>query len=574
MYSNKRNILQLTALMLKAGITDVVVCPGSRNAPIVHTFAAAGIHCYEITDERSAGFFALGLIECKHRPVAVCCTSGSAVLNLAPAVAEAYYQPLPLFVVTADRPRRWIGQMDGQTLPQNGVFRQIIRCSVELPEFFCNESSFEKREEEWHCNRLINEAIIAMKKFGGPVHINVPLSEPLFDFSVSQLPDERMICYEPDLYSDELPLSDEMETEWHKASKPMIVVGQMSPCEASSINEYLDCLVGQGCLIIAESLSNLNLTAFHPYNFDEVLYAAFSDELAPDLVITVGGHIVSKRLKQFIRNVKGLRHWHISPHAETADLFMNLTRLVETSPKVLLRSLTKSGKKGDMEYIECWRNRSIRISKQADAFSDDRFSDLYVLKEVLSRMESGWALQVANSSMVRNLQLFIRVFRPVFCNRGINGIEGSLSTAAGYMAGNGCVVLLVGDLSFFYDQNGLWNSYVRGTNDRETEMPALRILLLNNGGGQIFHHLKGLDASPYANLIAASHRTTAEGIALENDCGYIRVSDKGELNLALKSFFNRDKGCKRTIILEATTESAIDKAVYYGYYHHLKNGQI
>ena len=570
MYSNKHNILQLTALLLKYGITDAVVCPGSRNAPIVHTFAAAGIHCYEITDERSAGFFALGLIERKHRPVAVCCTSGSAVLNLAPAVAEAYYQPLPLFIITADRPRRWIGQMDGQTLPQHGVFGQTTRCCVELPEFFDHELSSEKREMEWYCNRLINEAFIALKKYGGPVHINVPLSEPLFDFSVSDLPDERIIHYEQNLCCNQLSFSKELESEWQMANKPMIVVGQMSPVEASSINGFLECLAREGCLIVAESLSNISLREFYPHNFDEVLYAAFSDELTPDLVITIGGHIVSKRLKSFLRNVKGLRHWHVSPHGEMADLFMNMTRIIETSPSLFLHYLSEIKKANNMDFLDCWRRRSIRISKKADSFSDNRFSDLYVLKRVLSCMGSEWSLHVANSSMVRNLQLFFGGSNSVFCNRGINGIEGSLSTAAGYMAGNGCVLLLIGDLSFFYDQNGLWNRYVRGCNDQIGDVSALRILLLNNGGGQIFHHLKGLDSSPFASsLIAASHRTSAEGIALENDCGYICASDEGKLDSALHSFFNIGSGCRRTVILEVFTDAAINKSVYYGYYHHL-----
>ncbi len=143
MYSTKINIQQLTVLMLKAGIDKVVVCPGSRNAAIVHNFKAAGMECYDITDERSAGFFAIGLIQAnKGASVAVCCTSGSAVLNLAPAVVEAYYQALPLFVVTADRPAMWIGQKDGQTMIQSGVFDGYVSKSVSLPEP-------RDREERW-----------------------------------------------------------------------------------------------------------------------------------------------------------------------------------------------------------------------------------------------------------------------------------------------------------------------------------------------------------------------------------------------------------------------------------------
>ena len=179
--------------MRKDCIDHVVLCPGSRNAPLVHTFVDAGFHCHEVTDERSAGFFALGLAECLDRPVAVCCTSGSAVLDLLPAVSEAYYHPLPLLVITADRPERWVGQMDGQTLPQFGAFGRLVRHAVQLPEPSWNDEDAVNAEEVWHCNRLINEALAEMKRWNGPVHINVPISEPLFNFTRTELPDERIV---------------------------------------------------------------------------------------------------------------------------------------------------------------------------------------------------------------------------------------------------------------------------------------------------------------------------------------------------------------------------------------------
>ena len=175
MYSDKKNILQLVALLEAHGITKVVLCPGSRNAPIVHTLSThPGFTCYAMTDERSAGYFAIGLALNGGHPAAVCCTSGTALLNLHPAVAEAYYQNIPLVVISADRPAAWIGQMAGQTLPQPGVFQTLVKKSVNLPEIHTEE-------DEWYCNRLVNEALLETKHHGkGPVHINVPVSEPLF----------------------------------------------------------------------------------------------------------------------------------------------------------------------------------------------------------------------------------------------------------------------------------------------------------------------------------------------------------------------------------------------------------
>ena len=188
MYTDKKNILQLVALLEAHGITKVVLCPGSRNTPIVHTLSNhPNFTCYAVTDERSAGYFAIGLALNGGKPAAVCCTSGTALLNLHPAVAEAFYQNVPLVVISADRPAAWIGQMDGQTVPQPGVFQTLVKKSVNLPEIHTEE-------DEWYCNRLVNEALLETNHHGkGPVHINVPISEPLFQFTVDTLPEVRVI---------------------------------------------------------------------------------------------------------------------------------------------------------------------------------------------------------------------------------------------------------------------------------------------------------------------------------------------------------------------------------------------
>ena len=188
MYSDKKNILQLVALLKEYDIRNIVLCPGSRNAPIVHTLANHPFfQCYSVTDERSAGFFATGLALQSGKPAAVCCTSGTALLNIHPAVAEAFYQQVPLVVISADRPSAWIGQMDGQTLPQPGVFNSLVKKSVNLPEIHTDE-------DEWYCNRLVNEALLELNHHGkGPVHINIPVSEPLFEITTEELPEVLVI---------------------------------------------------------------------------------------------------------------------------------------------------------------------------------------------------------------------------------------------------------------------------------------------------------------------------------------------------------------------------------------------
>lgn len=526
MFSTKQNVLQLTSLMLKAGIREVVVCPGSRNIPLVHTFVASGMQCYEVTDERSAGFFALGLIEANGgMPVAVCCTSGSAVLNLAPAVSEAYYRSLPLLVVTADRPQRWIGQMDGQTMNQPLAFTSCIRKVVSLPEI----ADVNNEEDVWYCNRLINEAFVELQKTHGPVHINVPISEPMFDFSAPSLPDERLVEYSPS--DDTFTLSHSMKEVWEKAENPMLIVGQLSPEEACSIAPFIARLAESGCVVLAETLSNLHLYSDCTSvitDFEDV-FCADVEVPAPDLVITIGGHIVSKRLKQYLRSHRPAAHWHQSALGELSDLFMCNTVLVQASVLAFASSLADEASAKQSSYADVWKDMTRKLEGNSAA---NPSKELSCIKEVLSGINETWALQVANSTMIRMVNRLLHTPNPVYCNRGINGIEGSISAAVGYWAGSQRpTVVLTGDLSFFYDQNALWNAFVKNPK------APLRIVIVNNGCGDIFHHLPGLDSPALEQYISASHSTTAEGIALECGARYAAVKNLASLSSALPDFF-------------------------------------
>lgn len=568
MYSAKKNILQLVSLMQGAGFTDVVVCPGSRNAPLVHTFNAAGMNCYEITDERSAGFFALGLIEAKGKPVAVCCTSGSAVSNLAPAVAEAFYRPLPLIVITADRPMRWIGQMDGQTLPQTAVFGDTVRKVVSLPEPESNEGKI-GAEEEWHSNRLINEAFIALRKFGGPVQINVPITEPLFDFTAERLPSERLVRYESPVRSvSRLAEAADMRRECLEAKRPMIVVGQMSRTMAGRLREPVSRLVRNGAVVFADRLSNLQVPGVISYVYDSLLYAERGCEgLKPDFVVTLGGHIVSKRLKLLLRNGRPKVHWHVDPNGELADLFCCATRLVEATGAEALEFLQENVVNADKAFGDLWRARTRFVDEHFGGYDDWGYSDMSVLKAVVRRKPSAMSMQVANSSVVRNVQLFDFPTDDFQCNRGVNGIDGCVSTAVGYMAAGRDTLFLTGDLTFFYDRNGLWNRFVKETGE-DDRGGRLRIVILNNGGGQIFRMLNGLGDSPYRDrYVAASHDTSAEFVAREIAADYFSVRDAGSLERSVDALFRSDK---KVAILEAFTDPAVNESAVRDYYSSMK----
>lgn len=513
MYSNKENVNILTALLVEHGVRHAVVCPGSRNSPVVHNFnECPQIRCYPVTDERSAAFYALGMAQALQQPVAICVTSGTALLNLAPAVAEAYYQHVPMIVISADRPPMWIDQQDGQTLPQPDALVRLVKKAVTLPE--PNDEA-----GHWYCNRLVNEAIISCTHQNrGPVHINVPISEPLFEYNVAGLPKERKI----EIVPAEVPSQamSHIGRMFLLSKKPMLICGQpMNP------------------------------------NLDEAVCLVENDEsYVPDLVLYIGGSIVSKRLKKFLRKAKEV--WSVNASCEVNDTFMNLTKVIQGDEKIIadyVHFLTEDNKH---PFIEKWEQLLSRIRSHADMYQP-AYSQMAAVKcfEEMIGNADDCHVHYGNSTAIRLANIFAR--HRVFCNRGVNGIEGSLSTAAGYScAVDEPVYCVIGDLSFFYDQNALWNQNLRGN---------LRILLLNNSKGGIFNMLKGLDQSPARDrLIAGEHHTSAEGICRQNDVGYLNASNAEELQKGIATLIETESS--RPVLLEVFTQAQTDEQVLKDYY--------
>ena len=553
MYSDKKNILQLVALLRAHEIRNVVLCPGSRNTPIIHTLANHPYFtCYSVTDERSAGFFALGLALSGGRPAAVCCTSGTALLNLHPAVAEAFYQQVPLVVISADRPASWIGQMDGQTLPQPNVFGPLVKSSVNLPEIHTSE-------EEWYCNRLVNEALLELNHHGkGPVHINVPISEPLFQFTAEDLPDVRVITRYQGLNVYDRQY-DDLITRLNGYTKRMMVVGQMN---LIYLFERKICkLLYKHFAWLTEHTGNQTVPGIPVKNFDAIIYALPEEEqakLVPDLLITYGGHVVSKRLKQLLRKHPPKEHWHVAADGQVADTFCSLTTVIEMDPFEFLEKIAYLLENKPCEYPKRWE----QLSKQM-AEPDFAFSEMAAIGKVLKSLPTDAVLHLANSSTVRYAQLFqIPDSVEVCCNRGTSGIEGSLSTALGYAwASDKLNFVLIGDLSFFYDMNALWCNHLRGN---------LRIMLLNNGGGEIFQSLPGLKMEARTHrFVTALHQTKAEGWAQERGFDYTAVHTMEELDAALSDFMQADQQGNPKF-MEVFTNKAEDVRLLKEYYHGLR----
>lgn len=519
MYSSKENVNILTALLVAHGVRHVVVCPGSRNAPLVHNFyVCPELQCYPVTDERSAGFFALGISQATNTAVAVCVTSGTALLNVSSAVAEASFQHRPLVVISADRPQAWIGQLDGQTMPQDNAFGVFVGKCVCLPEVSDDES-------RWHCNRLVNEALLSMKKKGGiPVHINVPISEPLFDFSTPSLPVERKIEMAlPSCHIDEIAIKPLLD-----ARRPIIVIGQLKRCE--HLSEVVSELKKR-FVVLHEPLSVDGGATWFDSMFDDI---AGNDAYAPDFILYIGDTVVSKLLKRYLRTLSCTNTCMVSEDGDVHDVTMHMnTMLISSAEDVLTAISEHKGNNTDAEFHARWNGEINRCKSRFLPISSENIHEeaVRLFEQEIDKRSEKCHVHYANSTSVRYGCLY--AIHYIYVNRGVNGIEGSLSTAAGYsVAVNEKTFIVTGDLSFFYDANALWNKNLKNN---------LRIILLNNGCGGIFSKLKGLENSPSRDdCVAASHNTSAKGLCMAYGVEYLAASSREELNACLTMFFDKE----------------------------------
>lgn len=532
MFCDKTNVNILTSILLQSGITDAVVCPGSRNGVIVHnlhelTRTASPEHPFRIhavTDERSAAFVALGISLAQDlRPVAVCVTSGSALLNTIPAVAEAFYRQIPLLVISADRPPQLIGQLDGQTIPQTSALAPYAK-TYTLAE------AHTEAEAHW-CRNAACEACIALKRRGGgPVHLNVPLSEPLFSFTTPRLPSASPVAfYETE---DGAPPAA-LVSKINEATLPVVIVGQ---CERKA--DILKRLDEENKLLVLPELVSNQANAHRTALLESS--PELREQLRPDLLIHVGGNLVGKQLKLALRQRPALSVVRIQQNAGMPDTFMHLDMLVEAPWQNLLARLRPllRGK-----TAVCRLRQQLDNAPYAIPAADIQHTAMTAIKRHLQQHRLPLsAIHLANSTVVRSAAaVFNDGTFTLRVNRGVNGIEGSLSAAAGNaLASRKTVLAFIGDLSFFYDQNALWNSALRGN---------LRIVLFNNSGGRIFKHLPGLNDSPASNsYIAGAHHTSARGVAETHRLEYLSAVSLDDLPSAINRLLTQE--AERPVLLE------------------------
>ena len=537
MYSDHQHIGILTGLMVAHGVRHVVVCPGNRNAPLAHNFSVCpDIICHSVTDERSAGFVALGLSDALDQPVAVCVTSGSALLATLPAAAEGTYRHRGIVVISADRPVAWIGQLDGQTLPQNGALTPFAAHSVTLPEIH-------SEDDRWHCNRLVNEAFIALKREPhSSVHINVPVAEPLFGFSMETLPRERVVQY----------------TTWNRLlvkrfldRRLILVIGQTVHTLSAALIEALS----RRMVVLSEQLSSDTLCCT-----DQMIHliqtAGMSDELLPETVIYAGGNTVSKRLRQWLRSLpESVEQVLVSEDGLLHDVSRHTSLLVEGCADTVVNDLCDTLPQSASPFMMKWQQLRLQVESAHKLFTP-AYSSMRATQLLEQNVCSPSTFSYANSMAVRYGCIYANHY--IHCNRGLNGIEGTLSTTAGLALAHPGerIYCVIGDLSAFYDQTALSQQALTGN---------LRILLLHNSGGAIFHSFPQLASSPACDtLVSAAHRLTAEGLCSQCDITYIKASDEVSLTEGI-SHLVHDEGT-RPILLEVFTDPDTDIRIYKEYY--------
>ncbi|WP_447636803.1 2-succinyl-5-enolpyruvyl-6-hydroxy-3-cyclohexene-1-carboxylic-acid synthase [Flavobacterium microcysteis] len=530
------------------GLTDIVISPGSRNAPLTIGFANnSDFTCYSIADERCAAFFALGMAQQTKKPVAVVCTSGSALLNYYPAIAEAFYSQIPLVVISADRPLSKIDIGDGQTIRQENVYANHIIYTANLTEEASQENDLK-----------IADAITLATAKKGPVHINAPFEEPLYE-TVSELEVSPVISETTfeDVSSDE-DLGPFI-SQWNTAKKKLVLVGVNDP---NSIDEAVINHLAQdpSVVVMTETTSNLHHPNF--INNIDTIITPFTDEdfkdFQPEILLTFGGMVVSKRIKAFLRKYRPKAHWHVDT-LRAYDTFGALTKHFIAQPNDFLnRFLSETVVVSDYN-AKAQQLKAIRKEKHDLYLSKIPFSDFTVFDKVIPSLPKNSQLQISNSSAIRYAQLIdIDPSIAVFCNRGTSGIDGSTSTAVGAALASGQeTILITGDIGFFYDSNALWNNYIPKN---------FKIILLNNGGGGIFRILPGHQETPVFNTyFETSHCLTGEHLAKMYFFDYFSASNETALEKGLKEFYDSEKPS----ILEIFTPTLENDKILLQYFKEL-----
>jgi 2-succinyl-5-enolpyruvyl-6-hydroxy-3-cyclohexene-1-carboxylate synthase len=553
MQSSDKELVQfVVAALAYHGIQKVILSPGSRNAPFAIAFDAhPQIETLVVHDERAAAFIALGWAERTQSPVAICCTSGSACLNYYPALAEAYYRNIPILALTADRPSKWINQGDGQTIVQAEVFKNHSHAYLAFDEDNFTYNAAQSVQISSFLNRL-------SQPWKGPIHLNIGLNEPLYglapfqNFDIKPSPQEAVNCILPDLATIE-------------GKKIMVIVGQMEPNPALEI-QLARFAKYSNVVVLVENTSNLKDELFN-HCIDRSLngFEPTDPAFQPEVLISFGGAIVSKRIKAYLRQISLEIHWRIGHDFPEMNTFGTLSAHLPIEPTQFMEALLQSnlslqtinfkGKWKAIDYIAKDKQAAF-VTLATTLFDYDVFNCLQ------GQINGPLHLHLANSSVVRYAQLFDPITDVIYhSNRGTSGIDGSVSTAVGaaLASPNQKHLLLCGDTSFIYDSNALWTA----------PFPKnLKIILIQNHGGGIFQIISGPANSPLrSQYFEATHQKSPGKIAEGYDFEVLYLSDKSKLASAVSTFLETTDGPQ---MIEITTEQDQNAQVLTDFFNFVK----
>ncbi len=560
------SIYNIAEICAQKGVQNIVISPGSRSAALTLAFARhPAIETKVIPDERVAGFVGLGMAQLSQQTVALVCTSGSAAYNLAPAIVEAFFQEIPLLVLTADRPQEWIHQQDGQTIYQREIYGKHVKKSFDLPSDYIHPDS------SWYIQRVLNEAINLSQTFPkGPVHVNVPIREPFYPTATEKITYDRHVKIvnrveaQPSLSTQTW---HHLQNEFESASRVLIAVGQLPPNPVlwNTLKEFGEEL---GVPVLGDIISNIPPQDSFVRHHDVFLRSKDESRLAalrPDLLITVGDSFISKNFKLFLRTNPPLQHWHIKQSELLIDTFQTLTTQIPVSPTYFFQKLledldyqqfvqhTEDDERD--EYRQTWMQAELQAKRLLSRFlqAQKRWNEFSLVEQILEKLPNNTILHLANSMPVRYANLIGTTHNAqVFANRGTSGIDGCTSTALGAaLMTEQLVFVLTGDVAFFYDRNALWHPHI----------PAnLRVVLFNNNGGNIFRLIDGPAAQPeLEQYFETRHHTTARHTAIDAKLDYFSLQEGDNFGEVWEQFIDNNN---RPKLLEIFTDPLINAEVF------------
>jgi len=556
MTSSSFRVQVVVDLLKKHEIKNIIFSPGSRNAPLVIGFNSDDYFDIKvIVDERSAAFYGLGIAQQTNKPVVICSTSGSAVLNYAPAIVEAYYQKIPLIIITADRPPEWVDHGEGQSMRQYRVYENYISESYNLP-------MLDHPDALWQTGVMINEAVHNANNISKPVHINFPFREPLYKTVEKATKTQKKITHHQltkSINKDDLIV---LQKRFSKSPKKMIICGSLKPNK--SLNEQLKLFKRDpSVVVLTETTSNLYDEEFISC-IDRTLERINDKSFYPELVITIGNSIISKKIKKILRKNTPSEHWHIEATNRAQDVFSSLTNFIPLEPLDFFAEFIKNCLPNiNSNFKKIWLKEFIISEENHQKFlTNCNWSDLKAHQLIYSFLKSkDINVQMGNSTSVRYVQLFPHLKNiDYYSNRGVSGIDGSSSTAIGAATANSKeTILITGDLSFIYDQNAMWNN----------DLPNnLKIFVINNQGGGIFNIIPGPKSTPHLKKhFETSHNLSLKQIAASFKINYKKVDTELEATTVLKDIHNSDQ----IEIVEFFTGNTKNEDVLNAYFSVIRN---